>query len=92
MVEGKVGKTDRGPVEGEERGREDGEACEDGRGSPPSRIPLIPILRGGSVLAVGVLDSSASAEKGEALGGATTSLGRVERSTVRSEPTDAPDG
>ena len=45
---------------------------------------MIPMLSGGSDLGVGALERSASAEKGDALGGATTG-GFVVRSTVRSE-------
>ena len=57
-----------------------------GLGSPPpSRIPLIPMLSGGNDLGVGAFERSASAEKGDALGGATCTGGFVVRSTVRSE-------
>ena len=42
------------------------------------------MLSGGNDLGVGALERSASAEKGEALGGATTG-GFVVRSTVRSD-------
>ena len=76
---------EEGGREGEARGRGEGEAWEGGLGSPPSRIPLIPMLSGGNDLGVGAFERSASAEKGEALGGATCAGGFVVRSTVRSD-------
>ena len=69
--------------EGEERGKGEDKACEDDLGS--SRMPLIPMLRGGRDFGVGVLEISASAEKGEAFGVTTASRDLVLRSTVRSE-------
>ena len=85
MEDGKLGKDEEGGREGEARGRGEGEAWDGGLGSPPSRIPLIPMLRGGNDLGVGAFERSASAEKGDALGGATCTGGFVVRSTVRSE-------
>ena len=84
--EGKPGKDDDGGRDGEARGRGEGDACCDGgRGSPPSKIPLMPMLRGGNDFGVGAFESKASAEKGDALGGVAATGGLVVRSTVRSE-------
>ena len=46
---------------------------------------MIPMLNGGNDFGVGAFERSASAEKGDALGGATCTGGFVVRSTVRSE-------